>query len=255
MRTKDKSIKSFSDCERKWVGLRPAATVRLMRKFRWFCLSALLIGPLSGCFPLSAMDVLISTAPLILSLPAPGATEKVDLSGYSLGPISSDEAQELILSAVPAIEGEVYFTGRAEWSGLKDIKQPTSQLNQSIVAITDFQILFIWWRESDERYKILIRLPYSDIYSVNLNSFIGAMVWFCHESNEVLIDDQVIFIDRKTNFNFTKKSGLFGDAEKTKEAFQLLNKKVMPKEGSEHLPSPCEEVVLPDGEDDFTGQA
>jgi len=227
-----------------------------MRQFRWFCLSVLLIGPLAGCFPFSAMDA----AFLILSLPVPDETGKVDMSGYSLGPISSDGAQELILSAVPAIEGEVYFTGRAQWTGLENVKQPSGHLIQSIVAITDFQILFIWWRESDERYKILIRLPYSDINSVGLNTGgLGAVIWFCHEDDVVLIGDKVISIDRKTRFNFLK-SGIFGDTEKTKEAFLLLDKRVMPKEGLEHLPSPCEDVVVPGtehhgfGEDDFTGQ-
>ena len=182
------------------------------------------------------------------------------MSGYSLGPISSDGAQELILSAVPAIEGEVYFNGRAQWTGLENVKQPSGHLIQSIVAITDFQILFIWWRESDERYKILIRLPYSDINSVGLNTGgLGAVIWFCHEDDVVLIGDKVISIDRKTRFNFLK-SGIFGDTEKTKEAFLLLDKRVMPKEGLEHLPSPCEDVVVPGtehhgfGEDDFTGQ-
>jgi len=202
----------------------------------------------------------MDTAFLILSLPGPDGTGKVDLSGYSLGPISSDGAQELILSAVPAIEGEVYFTGRAQWTGLENVKQPRGHLIQSIVAITDFQILFIWWRESDERYKILIRLPYSDINSVGLNTAgLGAVIWFCHEDDVVLIGDKVISIDRKTRFNFLK-SGIFGDTEKTKEAFLLLDKRVIPKEGLEHLPSPCEDVVVPGtehhgfGEDDFTGQ-
>jgi len=221
-----------------------------MRKFRWFCLGALFFGPLSGCIPV--VDVVL----LVAVLPGANEMEKVDLSDYSLGPISSDGAQELVLGAVPAIEEEVYFTGRAQWSGLRNIKQPTSQTSQSIVAFTDFEILFIWWREPDEQYLILMRLPYSDIYSVDLRTpFLGTFITLCLEGNEVLIADQVISIDRKTNFNFINSSRV--DAEKTKAAFQLLNKKVIPKEELENLPSACEEedVVVPGfGEADITGQ-
>ena len=185
---------------------------------------------------------------LILSLPVPDETGKVDLSGYSLGPISSDGAQELILSAVPAIEGEVYFTGRAQWTGLENIKQPSSHLIQSIVAITDFQILFIWWRELDERYEILIRLPYSEIYSVDLKTpGLGALIKFCHEDEEIRIGDQNITIDQETNFNFLRSS-IFGDAEKTKKAFVFLDKKITPKESLKHLPSPCEDDLESDTE-------
>jgi len=195
---------------------------------------------------------------IVLSLPMPNDAGKIDLPGYSLGPVSSDGVQELVLNAIPASDGNVYFTGRGQWTGLENVNQPSSRMIQSIVGISDSQILFLWWREPDGPYETLIRLPYSEIYSVDLSTFgLGAVIKFCHEDNEILIGDQIISIDHETRFNFLK-SGFFGDAEKTKEAFVFLENKIILKEGLEHLPSPCEDVVESDaedqgfGEDDFT---
>ena len=148
--------------------------------------------------------------------------------------------------AIPASKGDVYFTGRAQWTGLENVNQPSGKLIQSIVAITDFQMLFLWWREQDERYEILILLPYSEIYSVDLKTpGFGALIKFCHKDDEIRIGDQNITIDQETNFNFLKPS-IFGDAEKTKKAYVFLDKKITPKESLKHLPSPCEDDLESD---------
>ena len=223
-----------------------------MTKFYFFILNVIFVLFLAGCG-------VATVTMLVLSLPGGTApTQQVEFPGYTLGPISSDEFPALLHNAIPASEGDVYFTGRAQWTGLENVNQPSNQLIQSIVAITEFQILFLWWREQDERYEILILLPYSEIYSVDLKTpGFGALIKFCHEDNEILIGDQIISIDHETRFNFLK-SGFFGDAEKTKEAFVFLENKIILKEGLEHLPSPCEDVVESDaedqgfGEDDFT---
>ena len=211
-----------------------------MTKFYLLITHVILVLSLTGC---GAATV----AMLVLSLPLGGIAHErlVEIPGYSLGPVSSDEFPALLHNAIPASAGVVYFTGRAQWTGLENVNQPSNSVVQSVAAITDFQVLFLWWSEQDERYEILIRLPYSEIYSLDLKTpGIGALIRVCHEDKEIMIGDQKLSIDQETNFNFLK-SGFTGDAEKTKKAFVFLDKKIITKEV---LPSPCEEELKSDTE-------
>ena len=212
-----------------------------MTKFYLLIINVIFVLSLAGCGA-------ASVALLVLSLPV-GVThpQQVEIPGYTLGPVSSDEFPALLHNAIPASEGDIYFTGRAQWTGLENVNQPSGKLIQSIVAITDFQILFLWWREQDERYEILILLPYSEIYSVDLKTpGFGALIKFCHKDDEIRIGDQNINIDQETSLNFL--GDIFGDAEKTKKVFVFLDKKITRKEGLEHLQSPCENDLESDTE-------
>ena len=226
-------------------------------RFYLLSLKVILLSLLTGCFPFSVMDAGL----LILSLPAGAGTGKVDLEGYTIGTVSSDEFPELFQNAIPASEGEVYLFGRAQWTGLKNIKQPGTSYLQTVAAITNADILYLWWYEEDEHYEILMRLPYAGIQSVTLEKFgLGATIKLCHEVEELLIGGQQYSIDQLTRLDFSSPNGFFIDREKTEKAFELLDDKIKPKEGLNHTPNPCEgdpESTIENqgfGEDDLSMQ-
>jgi hypothetical protein len=193
-----------------------------------------------------------------MSLPAHYGYVNVDLDGYVIGPTSSDEFQALLLNAIPPVEGNSLIHGRAQWTGLKNVKQ--HKVYQSVTVFTDFQMLFLWWHELREKYEILIRLPYSDVHSIEFKTpGFGAFVEICHNHTDIEIGDQVISIDRITQFNFLSP-GVFIDKEKTEKAFEYLNQKIVPAADSEQSPNPCESELEDGsetagfGEDDFTNR-
>jgi hypothetical protein len=208
-----------------------------MRQICRYFLGLLLTASVAGCAVMSAADVAV----LVMTLPVPVQTGTVKLSGYSLKPASSEDATELILEAIPPDEGNVHFTGRVEWTGLRRLKQPVGALNQSMGAITDSNILFLWWNKAIERYEILIRLPFTEIYSIELwTPGFGTAIRFCHEMDEIPVGGEVLKIDRQSTLRIMKP-GVFIDAEKTREVFVLLDTQLGKKTESPGLPDPCDE--------------
>lgn len=200
-----------------------------------FSVALLLTTSLAGCAVMSAGQVAL----LVLSLPGPAKSGTVKLSGYSLGPVSSQEVTDLLLEAISPDEGTVHFTGQIEWTGLSRLKQSFGESYQSMSAITDFNILFLWWSEASERYDVLMRLPFAEIYSIELwTPGFGTAIRFCLEKDEIPIGDEILGIDRRTTFR-VMKPGVLIDAEKTKEVFKLLDSKVTKKTESQDQPSPC----------------
>jgi hypothetical protein len=211
-----------------------------MTRFIRAFLGLLLTTPLLGCALFSVADVAV----LALGAPWPDQKRSVKLSGYSLKPNSEQNAAELLLAAVPPEEGNVYFTGRVEWTGLSTIKQSVLSVDQSMAAITDFNILFLWWSEAHERYEVLIRLPIKDIYSVELwTPGLATNIRLCYEKDEITLGDEALTIDRKTTLRVVKPSG-FIDADKTKEVFSLLDSQLFAKPQPQDLPGPCDEVSV-----------
>ena len=193
---------------------------------------------------MSASDLAV----LVLAMPGPVQTERVDLSGYSLGPVPSEEVTESILEAIPSEEGNVHFIGRIEWSGLSSVKQSVLTGSQSMAAITDLSIMFLWWSEVSERYEVLIRLAFTDIYSIQLwTPGFGTNIRFCHETDEIPLGDQFLTIERKTTLRVLKTSG-FVDAEKTREVFLLLDNQLITRSESPSLQGPCDGAAVSGGE-------
>lgn len=223
-----------------------------MRCLRHYCLSVLLLLPLAGCWAVSAWQVAFT----VMSLPAPDQEGKVKLEGYSIGPTDEEGFDQLVANAIPPPEGIPEMIGRAQWSGLYNVRQ--RKHIQSVAAITDQQILFLWWHEVRERYEILIRVPWSEFHSIERDdSGVGTVLRFCLRNSDVPVGDQTIAIQHSTWFNYLK-SGAFVDREKTRRAFEILNRHVTPDPGQ--LPDPCQESPESDpeaagfGEDDITKQ-
>jgi len=212
--------------------------------FRIHFVGLLLTFLLNGCGLVSVMDVAV----LALSAPVPGSKKTANLpEGFSLKPSLPEDSTDLLLAAIPPEQGNVYFTGRVEWTGLSNLKQSVLAVNQSMSAITDFNILFLWWSEVHERYEVLIRLPFEDIYSVELwTPGFGTNIRFCHEEDEIQFADQSLPIDQKTVLRILKPNGWFIDAERTREVFTLLEGRIAKNTESQDLPSPCDQVVLLD---------
>lgn len=209
----------------------------MSHNFRCF-LGLLLTIPLVSCAFISAADVAV----LVLSSPVPTPGGTVELPGYSLGPVSSEETTELLLGAIPPDEGIFHFTGRVEWTGLSRLKQSFGEQYQSIIAVSDFNILFLWWSEANERFEVLIRLPFTEIYSIELwTPGFGTSIRLCLKMDEIPISDKVLGIDRKTTLRVWKP-GAFMDAEKTEELFILLDSKLKGTTESHDQLDPCEEV-------------
>lgn len=212
-----------------------------MSLFNRSFLGLLLSIPLVGCGLVSVVDV------AVLALGAPGVKpeQSVKLSGYSLSPGSEQNATELLLAAVPPEEGSVHFTGRVEWTGLSNMKQSVLSVNQSMSAITDFSFLFLWWSETNERYEVLIRLPFADIYSVELwTPGFATNIRICFEKDEIAFGDEAFAVDRKTTLRVLKSSG-FIDEEKTRKAYTLLEKLLVAEQKPEKTQDPCNERSVP----------
>ena len=71
-----------------------------MRRICRYFLGLLLTTSLVSCAFISAAEVAV----LALSLPAPAPEGMVELSGYSLGPVSPEETTELLFAAIPPDE-------------------------------------------------------------------------------------------------------------------------------------------------------
>ena len=153
-------------------------------------------------------------------------TLQVKIPDYSLGPVSSDEFPDLLHDAIPASEGEVHVFGRAEWSGFHDSRKfpVVSYIFVPVAAITDTDILLLKWYEPEKRYKIVKRLPYSEILSV---SKVRRAIFLYFEDKEFSLGDKnyIIFGNTtfKTLFTFSSPSGFSMDQEKNEAAFFTLN--------------------------------
>lgn len=218
-------------------------------KLRINIIVLLLTFLLSGCSVISMVDVAVLT----LAAPVPGSKKTTNLpEGFSLKPSSPEDPTNLLLAAIPPELGNVYFAGRVEWTGLSSLKQSVLAVNQSMGAITDLSILFLWWSESHERYEVLIRLPFDDIYSVELwTPGFGTNIRFCHEKGEIPFAEGALSIDPKTTLRILKPSG-FVDADRTREVFSLLEQQFAEKTKSQGLQNPCDREVFSD-EDTPTG--
>lgn len=217
----------------------------MMMKLHIHFVGLLLTFLLTGCGLVSVADVAV----LALSAPVPGSKKTANLpEGFKLKPSLPEDSTDLLLAAIPPELGNIHFTGRVEWTGLSNLKQSVLSVNQSMSAITDFNILFLWWSEVHERYEVLIRLPLEDIYSVELwTPGFGTNIRLCHEKDEVQFADQSLPIDQKTVLRILKQNG-FIDAERTREVFSLLEGRFAKMTESQDLPGPCDQLVFSDEE-------
>lgn len=170
---------------------------------------------------------------LILSLPGGGAVpQQIEISGYTRGPVSSDEFPALLHNAIPASEGEVRFFGKAQWSGLQNGERYYATV---VAAITDTDILLLMWHEPENQYTIMTRLPFSEILSISTTTYGHGTVYLYFDDREVLFGDQSYKVEGKTSFDFVKPSG-FLYREKNEAVFLFLQDKIKLHESYDPTP-------------------
>ena len=192
-------------------------------------LCLVLLGVLSGC-------AILDVATVILSLPIPGGTapsQQIEISGYTLGPISSDEFPALLHNAIPASEGEVRFFGKAQWLGLQNGERYYATV---VAAITDTDILLLMWHEPENQYTIVTRLPFSEILSISAATYGARTVYLYFDDKEVLLRDQSYKVEGKTKFDFINPPGFRIDREKNQAVFLFLQDKIKLHESYDPTP-------------------
>ena len=209
-------LKSKPVAARIWPGLP------VIRYLTTISLACFVLG---GCIALPLPGAGWAVAPLLLSGPA-----KADLPGYSLGPVSSERFPDLVKAAIPLNEGTVHLHGAVDL--LVPLNNESHYLS-AVASLTDTHILFLKWYDLEEQYKIVARLPYSEILALSTNSLgRGRVAYLCLAASVFAWGDQTYTIDQRASMSFNKPSGIYQDVEKTQAAIDLLHEKIKPVEGT-----------------------
>ena len=188
---------------------------------------------LSGCVALPLPGVGLVFAPVPLS-----GAENLDLSDYSLGPVSFQQFPDLIRDAIPPSEGAVHVSGRAELWLLLDNR---SYNLPAVASLTDTGIVLLKWYEPEEHYEILARLPYSNILSVSTNRRgLGRIAYLCLATTVFAWGDQTYTIGQQASMSFIRPTGIYQDTERTEAAISVLQEMIEPVDGA--CDAPAEET-------------
>ena len=122
-----------------------------MTKFYLIVINVLLVLSLAGC----------GVALFAVGSMGPSA-HPIVIPDHTLGPVSSDEFPALIQNAIPASEGKVQVFGKVKWYGFRKAKRK-HYLLIAIAAITNTDILLLNWHETEQQYKILNKISYSEV--------------------------------------------------------------------------------------------
>ena len=173
------------------------------------------------------------TLVILLCLTACIGPIKVKTPEYSLGPVSSQEFSILLQEAIPADEGEVHVAGQIEWFGLESTGHfpGVGRYLKGVAAITDTDILLLGWHEPEEQYKIVARIPYSEINAISTSSKgVGRAISLYFEDQELSLGDRDYKMGRRTFINFVKPSSIWVNKQKNEVAYNLLKDKIKPYE-------------------------
>jgi hypothetical protein len=180
---------------------------------------------LAGCVPVP----IVGWTPVYVAGPM-----GFDLPGYSLGPVSSDQFPDLVGTALPADEGQALLFGRVEMILGADNHD---YLFSAVAVLSDTDILLLKWYEPEDRYKILARLPYSEILSVSINTWgLGRSIYLCLATTEFVLAGQDHAIEPRVSMAFIEPSGFLQDRERSEAAFALLQGKIDPIDGACETP-------------------
>lgn len=194
-----------------------------VRKSSTPLLCLVLLGVLSGCAILDVSLLILSSIPSLPNAGGAAAPQQIEISGYTLGPISSDEFPALLHKAIPASEGEVRFSGKVQWLGLQNGERYYATV---VAAITDTDILLLMWHEPENQYTIVTRLPFSEILSISARTYGSRTVYLYFDDKEVSLGDQSYKVEGKTTFDFIKPSGSRTIREKNEAVFLFLQDKI-----------------------------
>ena len=193
-----------------------------------FFVSALLL--LNSCAPLPLPGIGWAVVPV-----AGSAGGSLELPGYSLGPVSSEEFPDLILKGMPSGEGNALLSGRVELMLRLD---DHFYILSAVASLTDTDILLFQWYAPEEQYKVVGRLPFSDVLSFSTNSAgFGRTIYLCTMTTEFAWGEHTYTMDQRASMSFIRPAGTFHDVDRTEAALELLREKTTPTEGACDAPA------------------
>jgi hypothetical protein len=215
-----------------------------MSKICFFNIMLSTLFLLSSCIPLPV----IGWTPVLLVTSGP---KDLDQKGYSLGPVSSEQFPDLIERAIPPSEGTVHLFGRAELKLLLDNRSYSLTV---VASLSDTDILLLQWYDPEEQYKLMARLPYSEIQSVSKNERgFGRVIYLCLANMEFAWGDQSHEIGQRASMSFTKPSGFFQDIDRTKAALYLLQERIEPIDGACDEPTEATDGAIEAALQEYSG--
>jgi len=171
----------------------------------------------------------VGWTPVFVGGPTAGSAD-LEQPDYSLGPVSSDQFADLVKEAIAPSEGEVHLVGRVEVLLLSENR---TYILGAVGSLTDAGIALLRWYEPEKQYRILARLPYSDILSLSSNSLgFGRTIKLCLATSAFAWGDHTYAIGQPTSMSFVQPAGAHHDVEKTDAAIKLLQEKITPIEGA-----------------------
>jgi|SRR5215813_333468 len=94
-----------------------------------------------------------------------------------LGPIRSEDAETHVTKVVPAGDGPIEQWSAAEWSpdlrGAPSFTERLGGINfrQGVFILTPVSALFAQWDDAEARYRILLRIPYSEMQDSEIMTY------------------------------------------------------------------------------------
>ncbi len=179
-----------------------------MAKFYAYAVGLFILVALTGCGP---------------------AHIKMKVPDYSIGPVSSEAFPDLVQSAIPQNKGEIRIFGKANWLGF--VESPgyfhaVSPYFSGVVALTDTDIFLLLYKDDEQRYEILLQMPYTGIRFDPIHGRAGGPLCLYIEESGFSFGEKSYTSYGRTYLEFTRPTGIRSDPEKNKLAHLLFEEKV-----------------------------
>ena len=147
---------------------------------------------------------------------------KMEMPGYSLGPVSAENFSDLVQEAIPTTASEIQVVGRATWTGFSGSPgfAATSPYFSGVVALTETDILLLLWNENEDQYEIVKTVSYSELTIIPSKSF---KLYF--KEPGFSLGQQTYTADLATYLRFMSNRGIV-EKSKNEDALLVLKRKV-----------------------------
>ena len=155
---------------------------------------------------------------------------KMKVPDYSIGPVSSEDFSDLVQSAIPANQGEVRISGKANWLGFSESPgyfHVVAPYFSGVTALTDTDIFLLLYNDDEQRYEILTQVSYTGIsFDPQHGRRAGGALSLYIEEPDFTVGEKSYTPDERTFLEFTRPTGIRSDTEKNKLAHMLFEEKV-----------------------------